>query len=151
VVSLLAQAAGASLDDRSARDLVNEAFDQARQTLSRYFENCARGRFPPRYETPLACESEDCLDLSGHAAGRRRHAQGAFAFPRDGRHLPALPIVLPDHPFPFLVHPSGTAAATAELEAFLDSDPEVSSLRDQGIWTEFHDRAALFTPYFRMP
>jgi len=56
--------------------------------------------------------------------------RGFSPYPRDGRHLPARPIILPDHPFPFLVHPSGAAAATDELEAFLDSDPEVSSLRD---------------------
>jgi DEAD/DEAH box helicase domain-containing protein len=31
----------------------------------------------------------------------------------------------------------------------LASDPSVSNLRDLGVWTEFHDRAALFTPYFR--
>ena len=75
--------------------------------------------------------------------------KGLSPYPRNGRHLAAMPITLPDHPFPFLIHPSGAAAAMLEVKTFLASDPEVSSLRDFGVWTEYHDRAALFTPYFR--
>jgi DEAD/DEAH box helicase domain-containing protein len=149
VVSLLAQAAGVSLDDRSARELINETFERARQTLSRYFEPVQGGGFR--------------LDMRALSLGKVKAAwvcpvtrrvidttlRGLSPYPRDGRHLAAIPITLPDHPFPFLAHSSGSAVALLAIEAFLTSDPEVSALRDLGVWTEFHDRAALFTPYFR--
>jgi DEAD/DEAH box helicase domain-containing protein len=149
IVSLLAQAAGVSLDDRSARELINETLDQARQSLSRYFESVQGGGFRldmrrlslAKVKTAWLCPvTRRVVDTT---------LKGFSPYPKDGRHLPTTAIALPDHPFPFLVHPSGPMAASAEIEAFLASDPEVSNLRDLGVWTEFHDRAALFTPYFR--
>jgi hypothetical protein len=149
IVSLLAQAAGVSLEDRSARELVNETLDEARQSLSRYFESVQGGGFRldmrrlslAKVKTAWLCPvTRRVVDTT---------LKGLSPYPRDGRHLVAAPISLPDHPFPFLAHPSGPAAATAEIEAFLASDPEVSNLRDVGIWTNLHYPAALFTPYFR--
>jgi hypothetical protein len=149
IVSLLAQATSVSLDDRSAREFINETLDQARQSLSRYFESVQGGGFRldmrrlslAKVMTAWLCPvTRRVVDAT---------LKGLSPYPKDGRHLPATPIALPDHPFPFLAHPSGLAAATAEVEAFLASDPEVSNLRSLGVWSEFHDRAALFTPYFR--
>ncbi len=149
VVSLLAQATGVSLDDPGARELINETLDQARLSLSRYFEPAQGGGFR--------------IDMRTLSLGKVKSAwicpitrrvvdtvlKGLSPYPRDCRHLNALPITLPEHPFPFLVHPSGVIAARAEIEAFLASDPNMADLRDLGVWTEFHDRAALFTAYFR--
>jgi ATP-dependent helicase YprA (DUF1998 family) len=149
IVSLLAQAAGISLDDRSARELISETLDQARQSLSRYFEPVQGGGFRldmrrlslAKVRTAWLCPvTRRVVDTT---------LKGLSPYPKDGRHLPAMAIALPDHPFPFLAHPSGPVAATVEIRSFLASDPEVSNLRDRGVWTEFHDRAALFTPYFR--
>lgn len=149
VVSLLAQAASVSLDDRMSRDLVNETLEAARQSLLRYLEPAQGGGFR--------------LDMQKLALGKVKTAwicpvtrrildttlKGLSPYPRDGRHFTAEPVTLPDHPFPFLAHPAGPTTATGEIDAFLASDPLVGALRDAGVWTEFHDRAALFTPYFR--
>jgi hypothetical protein len=149
IVSLLAQAAGASLDDRSAREIINETLDQARQSLSRYFEPVQGGGFRldmrrlsfARVKTAWLCPvTRRVLDVT---------LKGLSPYPNDGRHLAATPIVLPDHPLPFFAHPSGPAAAIGEIEAFLASDPEVSNLRELGVWTNLHEPAALFAPYYR--
>jgi DEAD/DEAH box helicase domain-containing protein len=149
VVSLLAQAAGVSLDDRSARELVNETLEQARQTLSRYFEPVQGGGFRLDMRALSLAKVKTAWICPVTRRATDTTLKGLSPYPRNGRHLAAMPITLPDHPFPFLAHPSGTAAAALAIETFLTSDPEVSGLRDLGVWTEFHDRAVLFTPYFR--
>lgn len=149
LVSLLAQAAGVSLDDRSARELINETFDRARQTLARYLEPAQGGG----HRLDIRTLSLGKLKTAWICPVTRRvidtTLKGLSPYPKDGRHLNATPITLPDHPFPFLVHPSGAPAAISAIEVFLASDPQIAVLRDLGVWTEFHDRAALFTPYFR--
>ena len=146
VVSLLAQAAGVSLEDRSARELINETLDEARRSLSRYTESVQGGGFRldmrrlslAKVKAAWLCPvTRRVLDAT---------LKGLSPYPKDGRHLGATPIVLPDHPLPF---PSRSAAAVTVIEEFLCSDPDVSNLRELGVWSEFHDRAALFTPYFR--
>ena len=106
VVSLLAQATGISLDDPGARELINETLDQARLKSSRYFEPAQGGGFR--------------IDMRTLSLGKVKSAwicpitrrvvdtvlKGLSPYPRDCRHLNALPITLPEHPFPFLVHPS---------------------------------------------
>ena len=94
--------AGVSLDHGSARALANETFATARQSLSRYFEPAQGGGFR--------------LDMRTLSLGRVKTAwicpvtrrvvdtvlEGLSPYPnRDGRHLPAVAIRLPDHPFPF--------------------------------------------------
>jgi hypothetical protein len=141
VVSLLAQATGVSLDDRKARDLVNEALYEARQSLIPYLEPAQGGVRLNMRQLSLAkvknawiCPiTRRVLDVT---------LKGLSPYPRNGNHMKAQPITLPEHPSPFPV-------ASAEVEAFLSSDPNVTLLRELGVWTEFHDRATLFTPYFR--
>ena len=149
LVSLLAQAIGVSLDDRSARELVNETFECARHTLSRYFEPVQAGGF----RLDIRSLSLSKVKTAWLCPVTRRVTdttlRGLSPYAKGDRHLQAVPVTLPDHPIPFLAHPSGKAVAMIEIEAFLASDRWVSALRDLGVWTEFHDRAALFTPYFR--
>jgi DEAD/DEAH box helicase domain-containing protein len=150
VVSLLAQAAGVSLDDRSARELVNETLEHARHALFRYFEPAQAGGFRLDMRTLALAKVRDAWICPVTRRVIDTTLKGLSPYPRDDRHWPAVPVRLPEHPFPFLSHPSGVAAAVAEIEAFLRSDPEVSVLlRQLAVWTEFHDRAALFIPYFR--
>jgi DEAD/DEAH box helicase domain-containing protein len=149
VVSLLAQATGVSLDDQNARAIINETLDHARQALARYCESVQGGGFRLDMRTLSLAKVKTAWICPITRRVVDTTLKGLSPYPRDGRHFPATPITLPEHPFPFLVHASGAAAATLEIESFLASNPEVVALRDRGLWTEFHDRAALFTPYFR--
>ena len=149
VVSLLAQAAGVSLDDQSARALINETLDHARQALGRYCEPVQGGGFRLDMRTLSLAKVKTAWICPVTRRVVDTTLKGLSPYPKDGRHLLATPVTLPEHPFPFLVHPSGAAAATLEIEDFLASNTEVAALRDLGVWTEFHDRAALFTAYFR--
>jgi hypothetical protein len=149
VVSLLAQSTGVSLDDRRGHELINEALNDAWHALQRYLEPAQNGGFR--------------LDMRKLAFGKVEEAwlcpvtrrvidttlKGSSPYPRNGSHLKAEPIRLPDLPVPFLAHQGGMTAAIDEIESFLRSNLDVLRLRDIGVWTEFHDRAALFTPYFR--
>ena len=149
LVSLLAQAAGVSLDDRSARELVNETLDLARLTLARYFEPVQGGGFRLDMRTLSLAKVKSAWICPVTRRVVDTTLKGLSPYSREGRHLRSTPITLPEHPFPFLAHPSGVSAATLAVEGFLKSNLEVSALRDLGVWTEFHDRAMLFTPYFR--
>ena len=149
VVSLLAQAAGVSLDDQKTRELVNESLEHARHALSRYFEPAQAGGFRLDMRTLALAKVRDAWICPVTRRVVDTTLKSLSPYPRNDRHLLARPVRLPEHPFPFLAHSTGAAAAAVEIEAFLHSDPEVSVLRELGIWTEFHDRAALFTPYFR--
>jgi hypothetical protein len=146
LVSLLAQGAGVSLDDGNARELINETLDHARLSLARHFEPAQAGGFR--------------LDMRALALGNVNAAwlcpitrrvldttlKGLSPYPnRDGRHLSAVPITLPAHPSPF----PGDGDARLRIEDFLRSDPDVATLREAGVWANFHDQAALFTPYYR--
>lgn len=49
---------------------------------------------------------------------------------------------------PFGADESGRKLASAEIRAWLDSDPTVQRARDEGLWTEFTDRIAAQSPLF---
>lgn len=52
--------------------------------------------------------------------------------------LPALPLVFPRN-----------AQDRASIERTLEADPAVMDLRERGVWSDLHSRAAMLTPYYR--
>lgn len=58
-------------------------------------------------------------------------------------------VEFPAHPFPFLRSVSGAAIAEAEMRDWLEWNPKVQGLREEGVWTEFTDRIFMFQDYFR--
>lgn len=68
----------------------------------------------------------------------------------DGRALrsdiPPEPIVLPRLPSTL----PQSEAERRELARFVDTDPEIATLRARGAWGDLHDRAASFAPYMRV-
>lgn len=63
---------------------------------------------------------------------------------------PALTMSLVDFPRLPLANAGGlTAADRARVEDWLHGDPQVAALRDRGLWSDLHDRLAVFPPYVR--
>lgn len=58
--------------------------------------------------------------------------------------LPPPPLQFPQLPVTF---PRGEAVE--RVRSWLDTDQQIATLRDQGVWSSFHDRIALFSPYLR--
>jgi len=56
----------------------------------------------------------------------------------------------PRLPFPFHRHDSGEPLTAAEIERWLEEDPLIVCNRMIGVWTEFSDRIAAFSEYFRV-
>lgn len=74
----------------------------------------------------------------GYALGGRSPNDPAHRMPVVD--LPRLPIA----------NPGGLAPdQRAEIALWVETDPQVAALRDQGLWTDLHDRLAAFPPYIR--
>jgi DEAD/DEAH box helicase domain-containing protein len=59
----------------------------------------------------------------------------------------ATPVQMPKLP---IAHATGTSAIErAELRSWLDTNPLVTGLRNQGLWANLHDKIAEFTPFLR--
>jgi DEAD/DEAH box helicase domain-containing protein len=54
------------------------------------------------------------------------------------------------HPFPERGDDRGRALDPAEISTWLETDPEVSNCRALGVWTEFSDRLASASRYYRV-
>ena len=50
---------------------------------------------------------------------------------------------------PVVPHPFWTGANPKDAEQWLKTDPDVSRLRELGVWSDLSDRIASFSPYFR--
>jgi DEAD/DEAH box helicase domain-containing protein len=61
-----------------------------------------------------------------------------------------MPVQLPVLPYPFGRDQFGAEIPPAVIAAWLESDTEIRALRECGVWTEFSDRIAAFSPYFRV-
>src|SRR5262249_50492043 len=61
-----------------------------------------------------------------------------------------MPVQLPVLPYPFGRDQFGAEIPPAVIAALLESDTEIRALRECGVWTEFSDRIAAFSPYFRV-
>jgi DEAD/DEAH box helicase domain-containing protein len=66
--------------------------------------------------------------------------------------LECTPVRMPKlaHPFPERGDHYGRSIEPAEIENWLESDPDVSTCRTLGVWTEFSDRLATSSPYYRV-
>lgn len=60
------------------------------------------------------------------------------------------PITMPRLPWPFLRRPDGPDVTSDEVEAWLETDPDVKAARSSAVWPELSDRIASNIPYFRV-
>jgi len=60
------------------------------------------------------------------------------------------PLEFPILPFPFNRRPSGERLSLTEIEEWLEREPLIARNREIGVWTEFSDRIAAFSDYFRV-
>jgi DEAD/DEAH box helicase domain-containing protein len=151
---LLTQAFNCSLDDPKSRDLVADCLSTAWLQLqavtstadgSRRQLDIDKGRVRPVRQAWFCPITRRLLD----ATFKGLTPYGATSLKASGRKAPLMR--LPEHPLPFLGADKGMDPEQGHevVQEWLQSSPEVATLREQGAWTDLNDRAALFSSYFR--
>ena len=151
---LLAQATGKSPADPQVRTLFDDVFAAAWTTLSQL---TATPGFDSRQ-----------LDLKRAVVApveigwvcpitKKIHPVALCGLSPDGAKTLASPpavaekVQLPKHPAPYLGNKLGQKPGEARhlIRDWLASDPQISELRERGVWNDISDRLALFSDYFR--
>ena len=147
-VILLEQALGlhsASAEDRSViDDVLRTAWDQVRpllegsgSTLALAMERVHVAPVRQAWLCPVTHRVLPRLVLGRTPYGLRGNPPGADTPPAELR-FPSLKQLFPKND-----------AQREEAAAFLANDPDVTALKQHGVWTNLHDRAATLAPYIR--
>ncbi len=150
-MTVLAVALGIDLENPQDRDELNTLLIQAWAQVRPFLSNFAEG-----YQ----------LDLTKHLVLREMTTGWLCPITRrvlDATLLGHSPYVTPEFggakcqglefpilPFPFNRQDSGEVLQSAEVERWLEEDPLIVRNRAIGVWTEFSDRIAAFSDYFRV-
>ncbi|WP_036857945.1 DEAD/DEAH box helicase [Erythrobacter cryptus] len=149
LVLILEKALRVDRSEPQGRALINEVLEQAWTALSALFSDPTQPGYAlsfdkahiapvtKAYLCPVSRRilARTALGLSPY--GHREHLRMADAEP--------LPIDLPSLPITFTQDES----ARSIIQDWLASDQVVTTLRNQGVWTDLQDRAALLSPYIR--
>ncbi|CCF21881.1 conserved protein of unknown function [Pseudorhizobium banfieldiae] len=139
VVELLRLGLGLNVGSSSDRAEINDWLQKAWNQLHTLFPKNANG--------------EQALDFDKLEVGPLRNA---FRCPVTRRIVDVAPFGLSpyartkvDRPQPITMPVAPADADTATRTLFLSEDTDVAALRDSGLWTDMHDRIALYSPYSR--
>ena len=147
-VILLEQALGLhsdSAEDRSViDDVLRTAWDQVRpllegsgSTLALVMERVHIAPVRQAWLCPVTHGVLPRLALGRTPYGLRGNPPGADARPIE-LHFPSLKLIFPN-----------SDAERERAAASLAADPDVASLKQRGVWSNLHDRAATLAPYIR--
>ncbi|MBX3274770.1 MAG: DEAD/DEAH box helicase [Sandaracinaceae bacterium] len=75
-----------------------------------------------------------------------RTLEGVSPFATEEEATPCDRVEMPRPRFVFGRHRGGSPASLSDIHAWLETDPRVRALRERGLWTEFSDRIASFSP-----
>lgn len=148
---LLEAALGLNAEERSDRDTINDLLERAWLDLRPLFTTPGGG-------DDLRLDLSNALIAPIGKAWRcpvtRRILDTTFCGyspyglttqSTSGAGIRAEPIIMPQHPAPFLTEPGDET----RVREWLAEDLSISKLRVAGLWTNLHDRIALGSPYVR--
>lgn len=148
LVRILEKQLGLDLDDAQDRARLNTVLEAAWDALHALFYDASRpglaldfnkAHIAPvidAWRCPVTGRVLPSTVLGLTPYGHREHLRTAD--------LPPQPLSFPRLPVTF---PRGEAVE--HVRSWLDADEAVAALRQQGVWSSFHDRLALLSPYLR--
>lgn len=148
VVRMVAQALGLDLGDNSAKDVIQNLFDEVRVALRPFFR--ATGA---TFKFNLSELSLAPVRNAYVCPNTRRIVDTTFRrlspYDSQGTHPTCERIVLPDLPFPWLLNEQDEAVGNEQVDSWLHENPQIHVLRNQGLWGDQQDRAVKMSDWLR--
>jgi hypothetical protein len=148
VIRMLAQGLGLDLDDKVARDKMQEIMDAAWNALRPLMNSAGDG-----FRLDLAKLDVAPLEKAYWCPTTRRLVDTAFRglspYDKGGRHPNAELHELPRLEYVWCKRRDDRRATREEIDAWLGTDPKISALRALGAWGDQQDRAARLSPWLR--
>lgn len=128
------------------RSIINAILQRAWDAMSPLLEGPASTYALDLSKAELAPVKEGWLcPVTNRVLSRLVFGSSPYSLSAAGNVPKPEPIKLPALP---LVFPRG-AQDRASIERTLEADPAVMDLRERGVWSDLHSRAAMLTPYYR--
>ena len=142
--------AAAGLDDSNASiDRINEALQHAWHAILPHLQQVEDGYLLKLDEIAVLSElsSGEICPYTARVLDTTLRGVSPY-LPEHGEPEECVKFSPPRVPKPYWRDTSGGAASREEVRDWLESDPDVTTARELGIWSNLNDRTAANTPYF---
>lgn len=151
LITLAAQALGRPLDDRQAMEELDDLFGAA---FNAFIRNDVMKSEAEGYRldwTKLAIEPVvEAAICPVTRLPLQADFRGLSIFKgADGRHPPTETARFPKFPFANKRRQDGSPVSSSEIVDWLETDPQIHTLRERRLWDGRTDRAVRFDPYYR--
>ena len=149
---LLLKVLGRSRGEAADRDLVDSLLRAAWRDVAEHLLEAGDGEtfiFNMDQQTEIRTVSAAWLcPVTRRVLPRTINAISPYATDEAFDGLSCMPITMPTMSHPFRTSAGGSHLTLEEMREWIDGNPDVSALRELGVWTEFSDRIASKAEFF---